>query len=288
MKVPKGRHGSLQLQFHHFLCRDTGMAVNLRKILLAFSILMIPLYFSGCSKQQQQIGQNSKNITICAAASLREALNEIQPRFEQEKGIKLTFNFGSSGTLQKQIEEGAPADVFISAGKKQMDALEDKNLIDNESRKDLLGNKLVLIISNDYKDKIKSVSDLTGKDLKVSIGEPETVPVGQYAKDALIYLDVWDKLINNMVYAKDVKQVVAYVERGEAAGGIVYNSDAATIINSTIAQVFEENTHKPVVYPEAIISTSKEKESAKVFLDYLAEDSVKQIFEKYGFNIIGN
>lgn len=258
----------------------------MKKILLALSILIGTFYFSGCSQKPQQAEQSTKNITICAAPSLKEVLNEIQPRFEQEKDIKLTFNFGSSGTLQKQIEEGAPVDVFISAGKKQMDALENKNLIDKESRKDLIGNKLVLVVPNEYKDKIKTVADLVDKDMRICIGEPATVPAGQYAKEALTNLKLWDKLSTNMVYAKDVKQVAAYVEKGEVAGGIVYNSDAASIKDSSVVQVFDEDTHMPIVYPEAIITSSKDKESSKVFLDYLNTDSAKQIFEKYGFKVI--
>jgi molybdate transport system substrate-binding protein len=258
--------------------------MSVKRILPVLPILISILLFSGCTPQPQQLQQRSKNITICAAASLRDALSEIQPNFEKDTGIKLTMNFASSGALQKQIEEGAPADVFISAGKKQMDALESQNLIDKESRKNLLGNKLVLVVPDEYRNEIKTVSDLVDKDVKISIGEPDSVPAGQYAKDTLLFLDLWDKLASKIVYAKDVKQVVAYVESGEIAAGIVYNSDATILKNSTIAQLFEENTHKPIVYPEAIISASKEKETAKAFCDYLNKDSVRQIFRKYGFD----
>ena len=258
----------------------------MKRILLIMTIIISALYFSGCTQQSRQTQQSSKSITICAAASLRDVLNEIQPMFEQESGIKLTFNFGSSGALQKQIEEGAPADVFISAGKKHMDALESKNLIEKESRKNLFGNKLVLVVPDEYKHEIKTVFDLVDKDVKISIGVPESVPAGQYAKDSLIYLDIWDKLKSKIVYAKDVKQVAAYVEMGQIAAGVVYNSDATVLKNSTIVQVFDDNTHEPIVYPGAIISAGKEKESAKAFCDFLSIDSVKQIFEEYGFNTI--
>lgn len=253
----------------------------MKRIIIVLTILVCTIYFQGCVKQPQE---NPKSITICAAASLKDALNEIQPMFEQEKGIKLTYNYASSGALQKQIEEGAPADIFISAGKKQMDALEDKKLIDKESRENLLSNKLVLIVPREYLDTIKTAADLIDKDVRISIGQPESVPAGQYAKDCLIYLNLWDKLNNKIVYAKDVKQVAAYVEAGEIAAGIVYNSDTAVLRNSIVAQVFEENSHKPIVYPGAIISASKNKSSAKVFLDYLNTDTAKQVFEKYKFN----
>lgn len=260
--------------------------VRFRGILLILTILISTLCFSGCAQKTEQADTKSnKNITICAAASLKEAFDEIKPKFEAEKGIKLTYNFGASGTLQKQIEEGAPADVFISAGKKQMDALEGKKLVDKESRKNLLNNKLVLIVPNEQKDKIKTVSDLVGKDVKISIGQPESVPAGQYAKDSLTYLKLWDNLSNKVVYAKDVKQVVAYVEKGEVAAGFVYNSDATVLKNSSIVQVIDEKSHKPIAYPEAIVSASKDKESAKAFLEYLNTDTAKQIFKKYGFDV---
>lgn len=253
----------------------------MKRVIAVLIIITCAFYISGCSRQ----GQEASGITVCAAASLREALNEIGPDFEKDNGIKLTFNFGASGTLQKQIEEGAPADLFISAGKKQMDVLEKKALVDKESRKDLLGNSLVLIISNEYKGKIKTVSDLVSEAERISIGEPESVPAGNYAKDSLVNMGLWDKLNSKIVYAKDVKQVVAYVEAGEAAAGIVYNSDAAVLKNSSIVQVFDESLHKPIVYPAAIVTASKEKEAAELLLDYLQSESAGQVFEKYGFDI---
>lgn len=253
----------------------------MKRVFTILIIMVCAFSISGCSRQAQE----ASSITVCAAASLREALNEIGPDFEKDNGIKLTFNFGASGALQKQIEEGAPADLFISAGKKQMDALEEKTLVDKETRKDLLGNSLVLIISNEYKGKIKTASDLESKAERISIGEPESVPAGSYAKDSLVNTGLWDKLTGKIVYAKDVKQVVAYVEAGEAAAGIVYNSDAAVLKNSSIVQVFDESSHKPIVYPAAIVAASKEKEAAKLFLDYLQSESAGQVFEKYGFDI---
>lgn len=255
----------------------------MKRILLVMTIIISALYFPGCTQQSKQLQQNSTDITVCAAASLRDALNEILPQFEQDTGIRLTFNFASSGALQKQIEEGAPADVFISAGKKHMDILESNNLIDQESRKNLIGNKLVLIVPNEYKHEIKTVFDLADMDVKISIGEPNSVPAGQYAKESIEYFGLWDELESKIVYAKDVKQVVAYAEKGEIAAGVVYNSDTAVIKNSTIVEVFDENSHQPIIYPGAIISASKEKDSAKVFLDYLNNDTAGQIFEKYRF-----
>lgn len=259
-----------------------GERVYLKKLLLILTVFFTCFYFSGCMQEPQK---STESITISAAASLRDVLSEIQQGFEQEKGIKLTFNFGSSGALQKQIEEGAPSDVFISAGRKQMDALAGQSLVDKETVSSLLGNELVMVVPDEYKDKIKAVSDLVNLDVKISIGEPGSVPAGQYAKESLIYLDLWDKLKDKIVYAKDVKQVAAYVERGEAAAGVVYNSDAVVMKGSMVVQVFDENSHEPVAYPAAVVSESRNKEAAKAFLDYLKSGDAKQIFVNYGFKV---
>lgn len=261
----------------------------MKKNLLLITMLSAVLLFAGCSQKTATpvtpVAQ--KTITVSAAASLKKAMTEIQPLFEKEKNIKLSFNFGSSGTLQKQIEQGAPTDVFISAGKTQMDALQTGKLIDTASRKNLLTNKLVLIVPNDKKDKIKTAEDLVANATKISIGEPKSVPAGKYAQDSLTYLKLWSKLSSKVVYAKDVEQVVTYVESGSVDGGFVYNSDAAAagLKNSSVVETMDEKSHKPIVYPEAIITASKDKVSSKAFMDYLSTDTAKKILEKYGFGI---
>lgn len=255
----------------------------MKRLIFIILILVYSLSLTACSEGTPK--SETKSITICAASSLREVLNEIKPGFEEETGIILRFNYGSSGTLQKQIEEGAPADIFISAGVKQMDALEAKGLIVSESRMNVLGNKLVLIVSNDYKGKIKGLSDLANGDYKISIGQPDTVPAGEYARQSLIYMKQWEKLQNKLVYAKDVAQVTAYVESGEAAAGIVYNSDAVLVKKSFVAQVFDEKSHKQIVYPAAIIEAGKGEKFAESFMEYLKKDNSQNIFSRYGFDI---
>lgn len=259
------------------------MKRNFIFLLLVFCIFFLP----GCTGTlQDKPPEDSGSITVCAAASLKEALEEIKPLFEESTNIALIFNFASSGTLQKQIEEGAPADLFISAGKKQMDALEEKELIDKAGRKDLLKNSLVLVVSKEYSDKIKTAEDLVAIDAKIGIGEPGTVPAGQYAKESLTNMNLWDKLSDRMVFAKDVKQVLAYVERGEAAAGIVYASDAAVMKDSFAAQTFPESTHSPILYPAAVIAASNNKNSAEAFLEYLQSGKAQEIFDKYGFTAV--
>lgn len=256
---------------------------KLKKIMSMILISTVVGTLVGCSKQDTK--NTEEEITVSAAASLKESLEEIEPIFEKESGIKVTFNFGGSGTLQKQIEEGAPVDLFISAGKKQMDQLENKKLIVNDSRLDLLKNELVLIVSNANKEEIKNVNDVISKNKDMSIGTVESVPAGQYAKEALTKLNLWNQIENKLIYSKDVKQVAYYVDNNEVTSGIVYKSDAMELKNSYIAETFDESTHSPIVYPCALISNSERKESAEKFMEYLKEKESMNIFEKHGFNI---
>lgn len=259
----------------------------MRKILISAMAVLSLISFTACGKTANEANKSpEKNITISAAASLKDALNELKPKYEQKNNVKLTLNFGSSGTLQKQIEQGASVDIFISAGMKQMDDLNAKNLIDKDTKKNLLKNKLVLIVSNDYKDKIKSINDVINNDVKISVGEPASVPAGQYAKETLTNLNQWDKISSKIVYGKDVTQVATYVEKGEAAAGIVYNSDTISLKNCSIVQIFDEKLHKPILYPEAVISSSKNKDEAKKFLEYLNSEDAKATFKKYGFETV--
>lgn len=259
----------------------------MKKFLISTLALLTLFSFTGCGQKTSETDKKvEKNITISAAASLKDALNEIKPKYEEKNGTKLTYNFGASGTLQKQIEEGAGVDIFISAGAKQMDDLVSKNLMDKDTKNNLLKNQLVLIVSSDYKDKIKTVNDILNNDVKISVGEPASVPAGQYAKDSLTKLNIWDKVSPKIVYGKDVTQVATYVEKGEAAAGIVYKSDTVGLKNCSITQTFDETLHKPILYPEAIVSSSKNKEEAKKFLEYLNSEEAKSIFKKYGFETV--
>lgn len=225
-------------------------------------------------------------LVISAAASLTDAMGEIAELIKEDENIIITSTFDSSGTLQKQIEEGAPADAFISAGQKQMDALEEKDLIEKDSRTDLLRNKLVLLVSEENKDEIKTIQDVIDKKVQIAIAETETVPVGQYSKKALEDLKLWDKLdTNNIISSKNVSEVLKHVEDGNVAAGLAYTSDAVRGESVKEAQIFDEELHGPIIYPAAIVSASEEKEAAERFLDYLKTDKVKAIFEKYGFGI---
>jgi len=240
----------------------------------------------GCSAQPstETLKNEPIEIMVSAAASLQNSLTELQKVYAQKSpDIKIIFVFANSGTLQQQIEQGAPADLFISAGKKQMDALEQKNLIVKESRLNLLGNELVLIAGKDN-SKVTSLEDLTKESVsQVSIGTPESVPAGNYAKESLTNLKLWDSLQPKFVLAKDVTQVLNYVETGNVDAGLVYRSDAQDSTKVKVAAVVPESSHKPIVYPAAVITATKNKQAVEDFLKYLQGSDAQKIFANYGF-----
>lgn len=228
----------------------------------------------------------STTLTISAAASLKDALEEIKPLYCQQKSnVTLTYNFGSSGALQQQIEQGAPADVFISAAKKQMDALQEKGLLLDGTRKDLLKNQVVLIAPKDAAA-VTDFKDLTSDRIKkVALGEPKSVPAGKYAEEVLTSQNILNKIKAKTVYAKDVRQVLNYVESGNADAGIVYLSDAKSSDKVKVVATASEKSHSPVVYPIAVLKNSKNVDAAKEFVQFLSSDTAKSVFEKQGFTV---
>lgn len=223
-------------------------------------------------------------LLISAAASLTESLNEIKPLYEAaHPNVKLTYNFGASGTLQQQIEQGAPADLFFSAGASQMKALLDEGLISPDLNENLLDNELVLVVPKDS-DKVTKIEDLSGPDIKnIAIGTPESVPAGKYAQQTLTYYKLWDSLQPKLVQAKDVKQVLNYVETGNAEAGFVYKTDASSSTGVTIALSTDAASHDAIEYPAGVLKDSKHQDEAKAFYEYLQSDEATQIFSKYGF-----
>ncbi len=226
--------------------------------------------------------------TIFAAASTTNAITDIAKLFEQKKKAKVTHSFASSSTLAKQIEQGAPADVFLSANPKWMDYLEKKKMIVPQSRFNLLGNKIVLIApaSSSLKVHISPQFDLA-KALgngKLAMGDPAHVPAGIYGKQALEKLGVWQKVEPNVARAKDVRAALALVERGEAPLGVVYATDAAITKKVKVVGVFPADSHPPIIYPVALVK-DRATPVAKEFLDFLKSPEAKGIFEKYGFSV---
>jgi len=261
--------------------------------LVACSMILLVLFISGCSSAVKEIattaGGNDEQskpveLLIATAPSLKGSLDEIQKIYSTKNAqVKLVFNYGPSGTLQNQIEQGAATDIFISQGKAQMDALEQKGLIKKDSRVNLLGDELVLIVNKDNTS-INSFADLTKPEVKkIGIGEAESVPAAKTSKETLDTLKLWDTLQPKLVIGKDLMQVMAYVETGNAEAGFVWDTVAITSNKVKVVATAPANSHKPVVLPAAIVAASKNSEAATKFMEYLQSDEAVKIFEKNGF-----
>jgi molybdate transport system substrate-binding protein len=262
-----------------------------RKILAFGSwMIVILLLVIGCDRASDFSSSTSSaratELTISAAASLKDAIEAIEPIYTEENStVKITYNFGSSGSLQQQIEQGAPVDIFISAAAKQMDALQQKSLLLNETRQDLLTNQIVLITSTDNA-KIKSFKDLASNTIKkVALGEPKSVPAGEYAQETLNSLKMFAGVQPKIVYAKDVRQVLNYVATGNADAGFVYYSDAKISDRVKIIEIAPKDSHAPIVYPIAVLKDSKQPEAAKKLVEFLSSSQAEAVFKKYGFTM---
>ncbi|HXX45162.1 MAG TPA: molybdate ABC transporter substrate-binding protein [Candidatus Acidoferrales bacterium] len=258
---------------------------RLRFRLTAFvtAILAASLAASGTSSAEPQ----QKEIIVSAAISVKDALDEAKQIYVAENpGTSVLVNYGASGTLQLQIEQGAPVDVFLSAAPKQMDALEVKGLLLEATRKDLLRNEIVLIVPKDSALGISSFQDLTRPSVKkIALGEPAAVPAGEYAKEVLAKLGIYDAVNSKAVLAKDVRQVLTYVETGNVDAGIVYATDAESSSKVKVAAKAPPNSHAPVVYPVAVIKGSKDSEAAKRFVGFLSSSEAAAVFRRYGFEL---
>lgn len=266
-----------------------------KNLLAWLMIAMLAIAAAGCGSQAEKSSSSEgssapaeqKEVYVVAAASMTDAIKEIGAEYEKaHPDVKLMYSFGSSGALQTQIEQGAPADVFISAAQKQMNALDEKGLIDKSTRKDLLENKVVLIVPKDSDLKLNSFADAAGdKVSKIALGEPKAVPVGQYSEEIFKNLGVLDAVKAKAVYGSDVRQVLGWVETGEVDCGVVYATDAAISDKVKVLMEAPADSHKPVIYPAAMIASSKNPEIAKDFLAYLSGDQAKAILTKYGFDV---
>ena len=226
-----------------------------------------------------------ETITVSGAASLTEAFTNIASKFEKENpGMNVNLNFGSSGNLRMQVEGCAPVDVFASADENQMNILSNKSLIVNSSRKDFAHNSLVLIVPKSSTLNITNITDLANPNVqKISIGNPGTVPVGNYSLLALNKADLWSQLKNKAVLAEDVKQVLVYVERGDVDAGFVYKTDAKAAQPGTIKIVTVVPVSTSIDYPLAVVSSSTHKEKAQKFIDFVTGKDGQDILNTYGF-----
>lgn len=226
-------------------------------------------------------------LTILAAASLTDATAKLAELYKEvAPNVTLTFSYGASGALQTQIEEGAPADIFMSAATKQMTALDEAGLLLADTKKDLLLNKIVLIVPKESTLALTSFEDVGGDTVKtVALGEPEGVPVGQYAQQVFTNLGILDTVKAKANYGSDVKQVLTWVESGEVDCGVVYSTDAKSSDKVSVICEAPEGSHDEVVYPAAVIGSSTSPDEAKAFLDFLSSDEAVAVFEEYGFTM---
>jgi molybdate transport system substrate-binding protein len=253
--------------------------IALRIACLLAACLTVSQFASTGSLQAQQ-----KDLTVSAAVSLKDALDEIGPLFTAQQGVALHFNLGASGTLQQQIVQGAPVDVYISASPDQMDALAKQDMLLAGTRQDLLRNSIVLIIPASGSSPVKDFKDLTNAQVKfIAIGEPQTVPAGKYAQEALTHFGLYDSLKPKFVFGKDVRGVLTYVASGNADAGIVYSTDAKTSPQVQVVATAPEDSHSPVIYPVAVIKGSKSADAAKAFVEFLLSAKAQAVFQKYGF-----
>ncbi len=230
------------------------------------------------------LSARAAELTVSAAASLTDALTELKPAFEAARpDIKVVHNFAASGPLFKQIEQGAPVDVFASANQKWMNEAEKKGLVAPGTRKDFAANALVLAVPADNPARVKALGDLPGKAVsRVALGTPETVPAGQYAKQALVKASMWDSLAPKFIYGESVRQVLDYLARGEVDAGFVYATDAANM-KDKVKVIAEIPLEESVSYPIAVIADSRNKDAAQAYIDFLAGAQGQAILAKWGF-----
>lgn len=242
----------------------------MKKIILKTLIGMLTLSSLSFSKEE---------ITVSAAASLKEVMGELTGKFQNEnKDIKINLNLGGSGALKNQIVAGAPVDLVFFASQKDLEDLDNKGFIDKEYQKDILKNRLVVA----GRSNIDSLDKLVGS--SIAIGIPESVPAGKYSKEAFINYGIWDKVQKDIVYAKDVRSAAQYVDLYEVDYSLIYKTDARVLKNSEIVYTVPENLHTPIIYSYGVIK-DRANENVVELYNYLNSETAKKLYKKYGFEM---
>jgi molybdate transport system substrate-binding protein len=232
-------------------------------------------------------GISAAELTVHAAASLADAVKEIGAAYQKETGEKLQFNFGASSLLERQIEQGAPGDLFFAADEAKMDALEKKDMLLPGTRHSLLSNSLVIVVAADATAAPKSASDLTKPEYrKLAIAEPQSVPAGIYAREYLQKAGLWDALKEKVVPMENVRTALAAVESGNVEAGFVYKTDSLISKRVKVAVEISAADGPKISYPLAVLKSSKAPERANKFAEYLASPTARAIFEKFGFIVV--
>ncbi|MEJ2685406.1 MAG: molybdate ABC transporter substrate-binding protein [Candidatus Sulfobium sp.] len=247
-------------------------------IFLVLCFIFLPLRKDGCA--------SSGEIVVSAAISLKDAFTEIGRSYERKnRGREVVFNFGASGDLAGQIEGGAPADVFASASEKYMDDLDKRGLLIKGTRSDFAANGIVLIVPRVSKAIPLSFEGLKAKEIRqIAVGNPRSVPAGRYAGEVLRYYKLLPSIRDRLIYGENVRQVLDYVARGEVDAGIVYSTDASIRAKEVkIAAFAAEKSHKPVVYPVAVVKGAKDEAAARAFIAFVLSPEGQKIIRGYGF-----
>jgi molybdate transport system substrate-binding protein len=272
---------------------------SMKKLLfVAILVLIVAVGIGSCAAGWFDFGSNDSNnsthdnvsgeVNLAAAASLKNAFDkDLIPMFEKKyPGVKVTPTYASSGDLQTQIENGLKADIFMSAANKQMNALVEKDLVDNKTNVQFLENKVVLIVPKDSKANISSFDDLKKVNGTIAIGDPESVPAGQYAKEVLNNTGMWSDVEPKLSLGTDVTAVLNQVAQGSADCGIVYATDAKSNDNVKVVCEAPENALKtPVIYPIAELKKPNNPDAANAFMDFLKSKEAKDVFVEYGFTL---
>ena len=268
---------------------ERAMTTSRRKLLGRLAVLAAVLVAWG--PPQGAARAQGGDVVVFAAASLKNALDAINEQWQKDTGKKAVISYAASSALAKQIEQGAPAQMFISADLDWMDYAAQKNLIKPETRSNLLGNRIVLIAP---KDKTQSVDIKPGFDLlkilgngRLSMANVDSVPAGKYGKAALEKLGVWSNVSDKIAQAENVRAALLLVSRGETLAGIVYQTDAAADANVKIIGTFPADTHPPIIYPVALTAGATSPD-AEAFLAYIKSAKAKPLFEAQGFNVLSS
>lgn len=253
----------------------------MKRLVTLLSIFLI-LALGGCAPTSPD-KMKTVVLTVSAASSLQNVLEELTVEFQKKNSyIDIQYNFGASGALGKQIEQGAPADLIISASTEEFNELKMAGLIQEDAT--LISNELVLVTGSNGNMQLKNIDELNLNTVeKISIGTPSIVPAGFYAKQALENHDLWTKLESKLVYAKDVRQVLAYVETGNVQAGFVYHTDAISSDKVKIITTINEGIHDSITYPIGILTDADYPTEAKKFYDFLQSEEIKHIWIDYGF-----
>jgi molybdate transport system substrate-binding protein len=253
-------------------------------------ILLIILYMSGFPekkrKPKERTQQQNITLQVAAASSLQNALEDIQTQYTKtHPNVSFSFTYDSSSTIQNQIQQGAPVDIFLSSSKSHMQTLIDQGLISEDHSVDLLKNRLVLAVPKDNPAGIETIEDLKKRTVStILIGNPDVEPVGVYAKETLESLHLWNEAEKKIVYASTLAELASNVEQGAVDTALLYKTQATDAM--TVVSAIPDHAHTPIIYPAGVVNTTKHLQEAERFIQYLQTKEAAAVFERYGFEAL--